>query len=487
MSLATEATFDNVEDPARRVERPRFVIHAAMGSGLLILLLLMGDGLLGDPDTQWHIAVGRWIVAHGAVPTTDLFSYTYAGAPWIAKEWISQLLLFVAFEAGGWRGVVLLSALAITGTFIGLFAWLNHRMRDTAALAMTFTAFLMCEPHMLARPHILVLPVIAAWMVVLTDALERRRAPPAWAVLLMVAWTNMHGSFPLGLVMAGVLAGEGVLLVPEGERLVALRRWSLFLTLSTAATALSPFGWRAVLVPLMMFGNAGTLRFVSEWQPLGPDLLGLVAGLMLVATSAVLLLDARGNVFRILAAGLVAYLMVRHVRFVSLFGLISPILCARTVASRLPPLPLGPTTTTRTCVMCVAICAMIVLSAGLAVALRPQPAAKMTPSAAFAAAAAYGIRGPVYNDYDFGGFLIAHDVKTFVDGRTDQLFLGEFMPDLVKAIDDADHRAFAAIVARSKASWALIRPHSKTSAHFDAMPGWTRLYEDGHAATYVRN
>ena len=487
MSLAAETTFDAAAPPAPLVERPRIAVHAALASGLLILLLTMGDRLLGDPDTQWHIAVGRWIVAHGAVPTTDLFSYTYAGAPWIAKEWVTQLLLSFAYGGAGWRGVVLLTSLAIAGTFVGLYAWLSARMRNTAALAMTFAAFLTCEPHMLARPHILVLPVIAAWMMVMVGALDRRRAPPAWAALLMVAWTNMHGSFPLGLVMAGVLAGEGVLLVARDRRLVALRRWTLFLALSTAATMLSPFGWRAILVPLMMFGNGGTLRFVSEWQPLAPDLLGLVAALMLAATLVVLALEVRANVFRILAAGLVAYLMIRHVRFVSLFGLISPILCARTAGMRLPALPLGRMTQVRATMLWVVIGAMISTDVVLAIALRPAPMPKMTPVAAYDAAVAHGIHGPVYNDYDFGGFLIAHDVKTFIDGRTDQLFLGDFMPDLTEAIDDKDDKAFAGIVARSGARWALIRPHSKTSAHFDVMPGWSRLYEDENAATYVRD
>ena len=486
--MNSAAALDDTALPAaRQVDLPRALIPAALGFGLLTLLLVMGDNLLRDPDTQWHIAVGRWIVAHGSVPTTDVFSYTFAGAPWIAKEWVSQLLLFLAYEGAGWRGVVLLTALVISSTFVGLYAWLSARLRATAALAMTFAAFVMCEPHMLARPHVLVLPLIVAWMVALVDALDHRRAPPAWTALLMVAWANMHGSFPLGLVMAGVLAGEGVLLVPSAERIAALRRWALFLALGAGATMLSPFGWRAILVPLMMFGNGGTLRFVSEWQPLGFDSIGVVAGLMLAGTLAVLLLDARENVFRILAAGLVAYLMVRHVRFVSLFGLIGPILCARTVASRLPPQPRGTMPAGRLAAVWLAIGTVGLVDTALAVALRPAPMPEMTPTAAYDAALAHGVRGPVYNDYDFGGFLIAHDVKTFIDGRTDQLFLGDFLPDLTKAIDDKDGRAFSDIVTKSGAGWALIRPHSETSAHFDAMPGWKRLFQDEHAATYARD
>ena len=488
MSLATDASLDLAEAPFSKVCLPRFATHAALALTLTVHVLLNGSRLLGDPDTQWHITVGRWIVAHGSVPTTDLFSYTYAGAPWIAKEWISQLILFFAYEAAGWRGETILTAVVVAATFTGLYAWLAGRMRLTAALALTIGAFALSEIHLLARPHMLVMPVIVAWMIAVVGSLDRRTAPPLAAALLMVAWANMHGSFPFGLVMAGVLAGEGVLMAPAGTRLVALRRWGIFLATASAATMLSPFGWRAILVPLMMFGNNGTLRFISEWQPLGFDTLGAVAGYMLVVTGAILCLDARRNVFRILAAGLVAYLMVRHIRFVSLFGLISPILAARTVATFLPAgtpmLRVQPGA--RTAIMA-GLSALAITAVTIAFVRRPEPSAEVTPRLAYEAALAHGVRGNVYNDYDFGGFLIAHDVKTFIDGRTDQLFLGDFLPDLKKAIDEKDDAAFAAIVTRSNAGWALIRPHSKTSAHFDRMPGWSHLFEDEHSAAYARD
>src|SRR6478736_4853269 len=66
---------------------------------LLFICLANGSGLplLADPDSHWHIAVGNWMLAHGAVPTVDPFSFTFAGQPWIAKEWLSQLLMAVAF------------------------------------------------------------------------------------------------------------------------------------------------------------------------------------------------------------------------------------------------------------------------------------------------------------------------------------------------------------------------------------------------------
>src|SRR5262245_38969960 len=83
--------------PAFARERPRSAwalsLPLVLGLGLFAFLVNANGVLLSDPDSHWHIAVGNWILAHGSVPTTDTFSFTFAGQPWIAKEWLSQLAL----------------------------------------------------------------------------------------------------------------------------------------------------------------------------------------------------------------------------------------------------------------------------------------------------------------------------------------------------------------------------------------------------------
>ena len=73
----------------------------------LLFLLLLSNSMLRDPDTYWHLAAGAWMREHGTVPRVDSFSHTFAGEPWIAKEWLSQVLMSGAFSLAGWRGVVL--------------------------------------------------------------------------------------------------------------------------------------------------------------------------------------------------------------------------------------------------------------------------------------------------------------------------------------------------------------------------------------------
>ena len=76
----------------------------------LFTLALFAPQALGDGDTWSHVATGEWIIAHGAAPHADPFSFSMPGAPWTAHEWLSELMLALAFRFGGWSGVVLLTA-----------------------------------------------------------------------------------------------------------------------------------------------------------------------------------------------------------------------------------------------------------------------------------------------------------------------------------------------------------------------------------------
>src|SRR6185369_4559302 len=99
------------EAQSRGASTPSAAPSAAGWPGLLLVSLFAVaictalawvPKVLGDPDTYWHIAAGEWILDHRQIPLVDPFSYTFAGQPWTAHEWLSEVLLALAFRAGGW-------------------------------------------------------------------------------------------------------------------------------------------------------------------------------------------------------------------------------------------------------------------------------------------------------------------------------------------------------------------------------------------------
>ena len=141
-------------------------------------LAAFSPAVLGDGDTFSHLATGEWIVAHGAAPRADPFSHSMPGAPWIAHEWLSEVLLALAFRLGGWGGVVLMTgaAAASAALIVGLSA--ARELRGAPLVATVGLGLGLMTASLLARPHMLALPIAAAWSAGLLAARDRRRAPP---------------------------------------------------------------------------------------------------------------------------------------------------------------------------------------------------------------------------------------------------------------------------------------------------------------------
>jgi hypothetical protein len=66
--------------------RTRNVFLAALFVGLLA----PAARNVTDPDVWWHLKTGQYITEHKSVPHTDPFSYTRAGEPWVAHEWLAS-------------------------------------------------------------------------------------------------------------------------------------------------------------------------------------------------------------------------------------------------------------------------------------------------------------------------------------------------------------------------------------------------------------
>lgn len=451
---------------------------------LLVLLFSAPQRLLGDPDCLWHVAVGEWIVAHRTVPTTDLYSHTFAGAPWIAKEWLSQVLLYGAYALAGWWGVILLGAAAIVAAYVMLLQWLLARLTPTTAVVLTLVAIVLGSVHFIARPHVFILPLLVVWLIRLSRAVAAGRAPSPRLALVMAVWANAHGSFPLGLVLAALMGLDGLWSGGMANRRL-LYGWALFGLSCGLATLLSPYGIAPLLVPLRMEGAATAMRYIEEWQPLALDVQGVAGALALLGALVILVRDPRREAARLLAVGLLGAMMWRHVRFESLFGLAAPILVTRALARAWHLAPRQRLDPPGYLVGLLVPTAFSVLY--LAATLTAAPDPRIAPARALATARAARLEGPVYNDYNFGGFLIASGVKTFVDGRSDQLFVGPFMTQLQDALDSAEDAPFHALLQRYGVTWALVRPRSRDSRHFERLREWRKLYEDETAVVYLRH
>src|ERR1700704_5127412 len=131
---------DEVIGSTARQLPARTALPWLVGAGVYVLLLALAPQLLNDPDSYSHIAVGRWIMAHGAVLGSDPFSFSMHGAPWITFEWLSEVIYAAVYAVCGWAGVVTLAAAAIALAVGMLTRFLLRELSPTPALLMVIAA-----------------------------------------------------------------------------------------------------------------------------------------------------------------------------------------------------------------------------------------------------------------------------------------------------------------------------------------------------------
>src|SRR5205809_7710715 len=107
----------------------------------LLFNVASDSSLLRDPDTLWHIAVGRRILETGSFPWVDDLSHTFAGHPWIANQWLSQIIYYLVYDAGGWRAVFATAIAAVALTYTNCIGELCRHLMPTAGVSVTTIAY----------------------------------------------------------------------------------------------------------------------------------------------------------------------------------------------------------------------------------------------------------------------------------------------------------------------------------------------------------
>ena len=470
-------------------------VSLPLGLGLLVYVLGLAspNARLDDPDTMLHVVIGRWVLAHQAVPHADFLSHTVAGQNWVAHEWLGGIIAALFYDWLGWHGLVAMASLGLAIS-IAIFARaLLRYFTPTQAIVIACAAWAVVTPHWLARPHIIALPFLVLWMALLVRARQENRAPPLAAALLMIPWVNIHGTFLVGIGFSGLLTVEAVLVTSgEAARLKAAKDWTIFTLAAMLASLATPYGIEAYLLPLRLLDMKFALSTLSEWKSIDFQHLSKLELWLLVFLGIVLGRGIRLPPIRVLLVLLLLAMGLQHTRNGDLIAFMAPLLAAPWAGAQLARAGDGARrdwlerfarpATARGFALAAAI-----VAAGEAVALAFPlgPVEQYAPAAAVRAIAAAGITGPVLNDYNYGDYLMFVGIKTFVDGRADM-----FGDPFIKRYYDATHGLsdeLPALIAEYKIAWTIFPRDAQAVAQLDHMPGWRRFYADATAVVHVRD
>ncbi|MBR0697978.1 hypothetical protein [Bradyrhizobium lablabi] len=471
----------------------RGLIPLCAGAGVYLFFLSAGEILLRDSDSIWQIKVGQWILEHGAMPVTDVFSFTRYGEPWISSSWLSQVLYAIAYGPGDWAGPVILSSLAI-GATVAIFLHLLDPYIDPArTIMLAALALLLSTTHMFARPHVLALPVLLAFLGGLMAAADRRTHPSWFLLPLMTLWANLHGGFVLGLALIGPIGLEAVWHVEPCRRLRLAMRWGLFGLAAIAASCLTPYGWNSLVGAMKILSLGKLLSLIWEWMPVDFSTFSFFEATLLGLIGVAFYRKLTLSVPRILLLLGLIWMALTHVRNIEVFAFVAPLVLAKPIAEQWGTGEVADSRFEETrSVPFITILAAIAIVVGgwtttkIFVAQHPFMFLRsVTPVAAVDLLQQRQARR-VFSTAPFGGYMVSRDMKVFIDGRA-ELYGEQYVLDYFDATEARNVGQLLNLLDKYQIDATLLNPTSPAGYALDHVKGWKRLYKDDLAVIHVRS
>ena len=160
-----------------------------------------------DNDIWWHLKVGDWILEHLALPHTGILSRTVAGRPWVAYSWGYEVLMSYAYHWFGIIGIGLYGTLLTIGV-AGAIYWMLRRLSGRYWISLILAA-ITCWSFLfngMPRPVFFSIILFCATLTLLLEANSNGRVELLyWLPLIFFVWVNLHIQFIYGLFFVGLL------------------------------------------------------------------------------------------------------------------------------------------------------------------------------------------------------------------------------------------------------------------------------------------
>lgn len=479
-------------EPGRN--QTRFLFAIIIGFIWAIVFRSGGDAPISDPDIWWHIRSGQLIFETRSFPTVDSFSHTFSGKPWIAKEWLSQLIYYAVYQLSGWGGVlgVTMISAAIGG---GLLFWFLSADLNPIKSSFISIVILTAESStFVARPFFLTLTLILLWTFFLFDFAKRVRAPNYTLLIILFIWTNLHAGFTIGFLIAGFaflnFIERGGMKIP-----VELRKWIGFLILCPVVALLNPYTWQPLIATLSVISPNEAIPLITEWQPFNPkEHITHTIVISFISFTALITASNRSVSKTALVFLLVVLFFYQFRAAFYTFALI-PLILSPEISKKIPrwsrlnwstekPDAIEQLISQRQGIVTFIFSAALIIVVAASFADRKTiPPETISAQSAINFVKSRGLSGNVFNHYNFGGPLTLANIKTFIDGRTDQLFLGGFTRHFMSGPERQDD--MEDMLATYKIGWTLLPPLDPRLILLDQMPGWQRIYQDSFAVVHA--
>jgi len=452
-----------------------------------------------DLDVWWHLKVGDWIVEHSAFPHSGILSRTAANRPWAAYSWVYEVLLSRACAWFGLVGVGMFGTLLTVAVAYSVY-WTVRRLSGKFWVAcilatISCSAFLF---SLMPRPVFLSMILFAVTLTLLLESHRTGRLQLLyWLPLVFLVWANCHIQFVYGLFAVGLFAGVHLVqqsgaqigIAPDFALPARLPAGKLLLVFAACglATCLGPYSYQLYPIVFSYADSKFPYAFIREFRSLTFRAFSHYVELLLAGAAFFTLgRQRRVDLFKLsllTVASIVAFRTMRDSWFLC-------IAAAALIADSWPEhVEREPNETFPQQAGLAAALALLLYLAALNTGLNTR-SLDAAMSGMFPIKAVNFLRqnpqpGPLYNTFDWGGFLTWYmpDYPVAIDGRTDlygdeldSLFFNSERGDDSYISDPYLNEAGVVLLDRTKPLATILRGDQR----------FQKIYEDPLAVVFVR-
>lgn len=483
------------------------ISHVLFVVVFLHLAFNVGNNLLEDGDTGYHVRAGESILRTLSVPHQDNFSFLSPPPAWTAHEWLSEVIMALLHRAFGLTGMVLFFIFLIAFIYAMLFRILRSYNRNFVVdIIIIVLVIISSQIHWLARPHIFSLLILVAWYFLLDAYQYRERNLLYFLPPLMLLWVNLHGGFIFGFVLLGAYFVGNIVksLMKSDKDKERFKRKAAILGITSmvclVVSIINPYGYHILAFPFKAASDKYLMDHVGEF--LSPNFHGTVYFQYLLFVMVAFLafsktpLDIIEVALTILWLGMSLYSQ----RYILLFSIIvAPILSRQgsqlleqangnalnSLKRKSANLSAIDASANGFLWPVMAILIVVAFAVGGRIQFRFDE--KKKPVAAVEFLKKANLPGNMFNNDEFGDYVIYSaypQYKVFIDGRLD-MYGSDKLKEYFTVMEFRSD--METVLRKYDIDWFFIESDSMLSRYLLRNRGWRIIYSDKVASIFVRD
>jgi hypothetical protein len=478
-------------------ERPTSPVYSLLRCSpafvILAIVIACSDNF-ADPDLWIHIVAGQRMLHTGHILVRDLYSYAAPDLVWHNHEWLTEVILAVAYQ---WLGVIGLKLVKISCGTVIILGVQRILSRTSAPPPVQRLILLLTATGMMwqiqFRPTVFTLALLSIVLAKLSTEVYSGPVRMWPLVPLFALWANLHGGCFAGLGAFGVfIAATAVQELVIRHKVV--RTWKLAAVAGgcALATLLNPLGiglWttftRSATDPLMrpvINDWVPLLKFITyaSHESLLQPILCVVPLLLFAALPAALFLAPAVDDAPLVA---VAFMFTAGAFYSNRNLALAVLAIAGPLAHHIGLAVRQRTRTTgewagQPAAAAIAATAIVLALIGGEFSNRLK-SWEPVPAGAVVFMKAHGLHGNILNDLNWGEYLIWHvtpESKVFIDARYQLVYPVKLRRDYLAFLQGWPQGE--KLLERYPHRFALLKPGTGAYRIIAANPHWKIIYSD---------